>query len=506
LKIDTQREKLITAASDSDDVKVLKTGALVVNTGDCTGRSPNAKSIVVDNITRDKVDWDNNSKLTVDDWSELFLKARKFELDNEIHKQTLYAGRDEKHQLQLTVKTSKTWQALFANNMFVRERSRDAAPKEAWELMCFPEMEDTPTVAISFMWKKIIITGTHYAGEIKKSIFTVLNFILPDKEILPMHCSVNTDLSGQNSAIFFGLSGTGKTTLSASEDRVLIGDDEHGWSDTGLFNFEGGCYAKVINLSEDSEPEIWHAVQQHGATLENVVVSDSGAPMFDRSDHTENTRGSYPIEHIKNASRVGTCGHPNNIIFLTCDAFGVLPPVSKLSTEEAVQHFLLGYTAKVAGTEAGVTEPVMTFSHCFGAPFMPRKPKEYANILRKNIIEHGVDCWLVNTGWSGGPYGTGDRMPISVSREVVDQILSGKLSEASFVEHVHTGLNIPASTSSALLNSYLVPEESWEVIDIYNPGDDDDYDFRKPRYVDKASYLMEEWSKRINAQEGDSEA
>ena len=500
MKIGTQREKLIAAASDSSDVKVLKTGALVVNTGKCTGRSPDAKSIVADNITENAIDWDNNSKLAIDSWSELFLKARNFELNNIVHKQTLFAGRDEVHQIQVVVKTSKMWQALFANNMFVRERVSDQPVADAWELMCFPEMGDTPTVAISFLWKKIIITGTHYAGEIKKSIFTVLNFVLPAKDILPMHCSVNTDKNGQNSAIFFGLSGTGKTTLSATKDRTLIGDDEHGWSDTGLFNFEGGCYAKVIDLSKESEPAIWHAVQQQGATLENVVVSDTGIPLFNRSDHTENTRGSYPIEHIENASTIGTCGHPGNIVFLTCDAFGVLPPVSKLSIDEAVQHFLLGYTAKVAGTEAGVTEPVMTFSHCFGAPFMPRKAQEYADILRRKITEHGVDCWLVNTGWSGGPYGVGSRMPIAVSREVVSQILTGKLARSEFVEHTYTGLSIPTTTSSELLNKYLVPEQSWAVIDIHDPSGNEDYDFSQARYKDKVSYLMKEWAKRFKAQ------
>ena len=360
--------------------------------------------------------------------------------------------------------------------------------------MCFPEMENDPKVVICFHEKKIVITGTHYAGEIKKSIFTVLNFILPEKGILPMHCSVNTDKDGKNPAIFFGLSGTGKTTLSASDDRILIGDDEHGWSSTGLFNFEGGCYAKVIDLSREHEPEIWNAVQQPGATLENVVISDEGEPLFDRSDHTENTRGSYPIEHIENASRIGTCGHPNNIIFLTCDAFGVLPPVSKLSIEEAVQHFLLGYTAKVAGTESGITEPVMTFSHCFGAPFMPRKANEYADILRKKILEHDVHCWLVNTGWSGGSYGTGARMPIAVSREVVRQILSGDLAKVDFSKHVHTGLTIPTATSSELLNEYLVPEQRWEVVDINATKG-------KEKYTDKASYLMNEWKKRFTAQE-----
>lgn len=508
MKIGTQREKLIAAASDSSNVNTLRTGAIVVNTGTCTGRSPNAKAIVGDNVTRNDVDWSNNSECSLDDWAELFVKARDFEYNHDnVIEQTLYAGRDEEHQLKLTVKTTHAWQALFANNMFVRNRQSDNMISQSWELMCFPELENEPRVAINFTYRKIIITGTHYAGEIKKSIFTVLNFVLPTKNILPMHCSVNTDHAGANPAIFFGLSGTGKTTLSASADRTLIGDDEHGWSKDGLFNFEGGCYAKVINLSKEAEPEIWQAVQQHGATLENVVISDNGEPLFDRSDHTENTRGSYPIEHIANASRVGICGHPTNIVFLTCDAFGVLPPVSKLSIDDAVQHFLLGYTAKVAGTEAGIIEPVMTFSHCFGAPFMPRKPNEYAKLLREKILEHDVDCWLVNTGWSGGPYGVGDRMPIAVSRAVIDQILSGNLSKCEFTNHAYTGLSIPVETKSDLLNEYLQPEASWSVIDIHQPtvGPDgtvlDDRDCNQETYADKAAYLMCEWNKRFKSQE-----
>jgi phosphoenolpyruvate carboxykinase (ATP) len=512
MKIDTQREQLIAAAREEDGIRILQTGAIVVLTGEHTGRSPNAKSIVRDHNTDETIDWSNNNAYTIDEWAELFVEARDFEYNNDIIEQALYAGRDESRQLRVRVKTTAAWQALYANNMFVRRRHSKVDTRETWELLCFPELRDKPTVAINITQKKIVITGTRYAGEIKKSIFTVMNYIMPQEDTLPMHCSVNTDHDGTNAAIFFGLSGTGKTTLSASEDRTLIGDDEHGWSSDGLFNFEGGCYAKVINLSQEQEPEIWTAVQQHGSILENVIVSDTGWPLFDRSDITENTRGSYPIEHISNASKSGTCCHPSNIIFLTCDAFGVLPPVSKLSVDEAVQHFLLGYTAKVAGTEAGITEPVMTFSHCFGAPFMPRKPEVYANLLREKVLKHNVNCWLVNTGWSGGAFGTGARMPIAVSREIVQLILSGELVKCNFTEHKYTGLNIPERTSSKLLNDYLLPESSWAVIDFHHPPLDADgmpdpgYNYDQDIYADKASYLMNEWSIRFKLQEKQHES
>ena len=297
-----------------------------------------------------------------------------------------------------------------------------------------------------------------------------------------MHCSVNTSTIGQNPAIFFGLSGTGKTTLSASPGRVLIGDDEHGWSPTGIFNFEGGCYAKVINLNKDSEPQIWDAVQAPGAILENVVISDGGIPQFDASDYTENTRGSYPIDHIPNASSTGVCMHPKNIIFLTCDAFGVLPPVSRLSASEAVDHFLMGYTAKVAGTEAGVTEPKATFSHCFGAPFMPLHASKYADLLRSKVELNDVKCWLVNTGWSGGEYGVGERMPIAVSREIVDMILSGTMAACDFFRHRHTGLLVPLVTPSGDVNKYIHPERRWT---------------SSTAYENSANTLMRLWEEKL---------
>ena len=486
------RENLITAAKREQGVLELKSGAIVVYTGKCTGRSPNAKFIVIDDKTADKIDWKNNQKISVEDFSSHIKSVKSYcaSLDN-VHTQCVYAGKDEKEQIGLTVRNSKMWQALFANNMFVRSRSSYDSVETKWDLYCFPEYGNVPEVFINFSSNEITITGTHYAGEIKKSVFTVLNYILPEKDILPMHCSVNVDNSGKNAAIFFGLSGTGKTTLSADSNRVLIGDDEHGWSSRGIFNFEGGCYAKVINLSKEAEPEIWDAVQGPGAVLENVVVSNEGIPKFDAKDYTENTRGSYPINRIPNASRTGTCAHPTNIIFLTCDAFGVLPPVAKLSVNEAVQHFLMGYTAKVAGTESGVNEPVATFSHCFGAPFMPRPPEVYADLLREKVKDHDVKCWLVNTGWSGGAYGKGVRMPISVSRTVVNLILSGEMSECDFTEHRYTNLKIPMSTPNSELNNYIVPEYNWDDLNDYEST---------------VFKLMEMWSNRLNDMEVQNES
>jgi phosphoenolpyruvate carboxykinase (ATP) len=478
------RKQLVAAVYDSKETKNLKSGAVSVYTGLHTGRAPTAKYIVCDEETKAQIDWNNNQKMSNKEFSEFLEKAKRHEASlSEVYIQHLFAGRDEEHQLALTIRNSKIWQALFANNMFVRNRDSDTPPVEHWDLYCYPEMHDEARVLINFSSHDIIITGTHYAGEIKKSIFSVLNYVLPQKDILPMHCSVNVGIDGLNSAIFFGLSGTGKTTLSADSNRMLVGDDEHGWSSQGLFNFEGGCYAKVINLSKELEPEIWEATQGPGAVLENVVVSKEGIPMFDRKDHTENTRGSYPIERIPNSSSTGICGHPDNIIFLTCDAFGVLPPVTLLSNDEAIDHFLMGYTAKVAGTESGINEPIATFSHCFGAPFMPRPPKVYANILRRKVESHNVKCWLVNTGWAGGGPASGKRMPIQVSREIVRKILSGEMVKLNFYKHVPTGLSIPQTTNNSLLDRYIAPEAQW-------PDTED--------YMAEASRLMKMWSNRLN--------
>ncbi len=456
----------IKLAEGSADVSITKGGALSVLTGEYTGRSPQAKYYVKDNVTKEAIDWAQNQACSEQEWDDAFNAAEAYESSNVVYTQKLYAGKDEEYQLELNVMTSLAWQALFANNMFVRERSSSSQAMAAWDLRCYPEMQNEPRVYVNFSKRSIIIAGTYYAGEIKKSIFSVLNFLLPDVDVLPMHCSVNTGHSGEDPCIFFGLSGTGKTTLSADDTRVLVGDDEHGWSSRGIFNFEGGCYAKVINLSYDDEPQIWEASQKSGAILENVVVDNDGMPDFNNPNFTENTRASYPIDSITNASLKGVCSNPKNIIFLTCDAFGVLPPVSKLSTSQAIQHFLMGYTSKIAGTEEGITEPQVTFSQCFGAPFMPRKLKAYKDLLQKRIEQNSVDCWLVNTGWTHGPYGVGYRMPIELTRKIINGIHDGSMKSVTYEKHLYTDCSIPVGCSW-IPEDILYPEKGWPNIEDY---------------------------------------
>ena len=448
------------------------TGALVAVTGACAGRSPKAKSIVRDSITETDVDWSNNQHITHREFLDVRNRMKDYLAnlgEDKVYTQTLYANRDPDNTLRLKVNTTLVWHSLFARNMFVRPNlvePNQVDEEKEWTIYAAPEFSREPTVLISFQEQEILISGTNYAGEIKKSVFTVLNFILPSAGILPMHCSVNTAEDGKSPAIFFGLSGTGKTTLSSEAGRVLVGDDEHSWSETGLYNFEGGCYAKVIRLDQEAEPQIWEACQKQGAILENVTLRDDNTPDFNDGSITENTRASYPIDHISNCSDTGSSGHPKNVVMLTCDAFGVLPPVSKLSADEAVDHFLLGYTAKVAGTEAGVKEPEATFSHCYGAPFMPRRAKEYASILRDKIEKHNVDCWLVNTGWTGGGYGVGHRMPIDITRKIITGIHNGTLKKCDYQDHPYTGLSIPQSFSG-IHEKTLSPEKSWDDLNAY---------------------------------------
>jgi phosphoenolpyruvate carboxykinase (ATP) len=370
--------------------------------------------------------------------------------------QDCFAGANKEHRLPIRVITEKAWHSLFARNMFVR-----ATPEEVlshtprFTVIDMPNFHAIPTIddtnsetfiIVNFARKLIIIGGTSYAGEIKKSIFTILNYLLPvEKRILSMHCSANVGPKG-DTAVFFGLSGTGKTTLSADPNRSLIGDDEHGWDDNGVFNFEGGCYAKIINLSREAEPEIFETTRRFGTILENVAI-DTHSRRIDLNDDsfTENTRASYPLTHIPNIVPSGVAGHPSNIIMLTCDAYGVLPPIARLTKEQAMYHFLSGYTARVAGTEAGVREPSATFSTCFGGPFMPLNPTVYGELLREKIARHNVSCWLVNTGWSGGPYGVGSRMKIAYSRALVNAALKGALDAGAFVKAPFFGLEIPAA-------------------------------------------------------------
>ncbi len=446
--------------------KLLKSGAMVAYTGEHTGRSPNAKRIVKDSYTADKIDWENNEAISEEEFQrqlDRFLWFRdeaKRIYKKDIYLQEVYAVRDTEHSLAADIYTEYAKHSMFVRNMFVPDRDIDTELK--YTLYQFPSLSEEPMVLVSITKKIILISGTLYSGEIKKSIFTVLNYHFPEKNYLPMHCSVNVDKDGENPAIFFGLSGTGKTTLSSEEGRILIGDDEHGWTDDGLTNFENGCYAKTINLSKELEPQIWSACQKPGAILENVVIKD-GIPDFDDPKHTQNGRASYPASFIDGADEKGYVKkHPKNIIMLTCDAFGVLPPVMKLDKEEAVKQFLLGYTAKVAGTENGVTEPVATFSHCFGAPFMPLPGKRYAEILKEKIEKHDVQCWLVNTGWTGGGYGVGKRMSISVTRNIINKIHDGSLAEAKTFKHKYTGFSIPDVKEDVIPSNILKPELGWK--------------------------------------------
>ena len=452
-----------------DEGQITAHGAFAVETGAHTGRSANDKFIVRDALTEDTVWWDNNRAMTKEAFDALLADMLEHAAGRELFVQDLYGGADPRARISTRVITVKAWHALFIRNLLIRPEPSELKEFSAeLTILNLPDFEADTTrhgsrsktmIACDLSRKIVLIAGTLYAGEMKKSVFSLLNFTLPGKGIMPMHCSANHDEAG-NSAVFFGLSGTGKTTLSADPDRILIGDDEHGWSQDGIFNFEGGCYAKTIRLSRESEPEIYDAAQSFGTVLENVVLDERREPDFDDGSLTENARCAYPIHFIPNASETGAAPHPKNIIMLTADAFGVLPPIAKLTPDQAMYHFLSGYTAKVAGTEKGVSEPEATFSTCFGAPFMPRHPSEYGNMLRRLIDEHHVDCWLVNTGWTGGAYGTGSRMPIQATRTLLSAALDGSLKTGEFRKDMHFGFQVPTSVPN-MDNSVLDPRETW---------------------------------------------
>ncbi len=452
------------------EVALSKDGALVAITGQHTGRSPNDKFTVREETTEADIWWGPNKPFTEEAFDRLHARVTAYLQGREVFVQDLWAGADAAYRLPVRIVTQHAWHNLFAQNMFIRPALADRLAFEPGftvlqvpDFHAVPERDGTRSdvfVVINFKKKLVLIGGTSYAGEIKKSIFSVLNFMLPAQGVLPMHCSANIGANG-DTAIFFGLSGTGKTTLSADSSRTLIGDDEHGWSDNGVFNFEGGCYAKVIRLSAEAEPEIYATTRRFGTVLENVVM-DEGTRDLDLDDArlTENTRASYPIDFIPNASDTGLGGQPLNIIMLTADAFGVLPPISKLSAEQAMYHFLSGYTARVAGTEKGVTEPQATFSTCFGAPFMPRHPTAYAKLLGQKIQAHGANCWLVNTGWTGGAYGTGSRMKIGHTRALVNAALSGKLAGVAHKPEPNFGLAVPEGCEGVPAD-VLLPRNAW---------------------------------------------
>ncbi|MES2907020.1 MAG: phosphoenolpyruvate carboxykinase [Pseudomonadota bacterium] len=461
---------LYEAAVSRGEAKIVAGGPLVAETGQHTGRSAKDKFIVRDDLTNKSVWWDNNAEMSAESFEVLFADMLKHAETKELFAQDLYGGANPAYRLNVRVYTEKAWHALFIRHLLIRPAREDLnsfVPQMT--IINLPSFKADPkrhgcrtetVIACDFSRKIVLIAGTSYAGEMKKSVFTMLNFTLPMQDVMPMHCSANTD-EDDGTAIFFGLSGTGKTTLSADAKRTLIGDDEHGWGKDGVFNFEGGCYAKMIRLSEMNEPEIYAAVNRFPAVLENVTIDpETRKPNFDDGSKTENTRGAYPIEFIPNASKTGKADHPNNIIMLTADAFGVLPPIAKLSPAQAMYHFLSGYTAKIAGTERGITEPQATFSTCFGAPFMPRNPAVYGELLKKLIAEHDVDCWLVNTGWTGGAYGTGERMPIKVTRMLLTAALNGSLAKTEFRVDPVFGFAVPVHVEGVVTKT-LNPRETW---------------------------------------------
>ncbi|MCH2021827.1 MAG: phosphoenolpyruvate carboxykinase (ATP) [Saprospiraceae bacterium] len=451
---------------------IADSGALVINTGEFTGRSPKDRFIVKDDITAESVDWnDINMPFDAQKFDILYNKMIDYLDGKDLYIRDAYVCADDKYRLTLRLVAQKPWSAMFACNMFMRpEKSEIENADPEWTIICAPEFKADAEkdgtrqhnfAIINFTRKVILIGGTGYTGEIKKGIFSVLNYVLPhDKGVLSMHCSSNVGKSG-DSAVFFGLSGTGKTTLSADPKRNLIGDDEHGWSSEGVFNFEGGCYAKTIDLSAEKEPEIYNAIK-FGAILENIKFFEgTRTPDYENIEITQNTRVSYPIHHIENALEPSKGGIPKNIFFLTCDAFGVLPPLSKLTPGQAMYHFISGYTAKVAGTEAGITEPVTVFSACFGAPFLPLHPTKYAEMLGEKMKEHDVNVWLVNTGWSGGPYGVGKRMKLQYTRSMITAALNGDLENVEFTTLPVFGFHMPTSCPE-VPNEVLNPRNTWE--------------------------------------------
>ncbi|WP_164155763.1 phosphoenolpyruvate carboxykinase [Sandarakinorhabdus rubra] len=447
-------------------------GALVVETGKHTGRSANDKFIVRDAHTDGTIWWDKNKSITPEQFAAIkadFAAALKERAD--LFVQDLYGGSQPEHRVKVRVVTEKAWHSLFIRTLLVRPDPADLAGfVPDYTIIDLPGFKADPArhgcrsetvIAVDFTGRTILIGGTAYAGEMKKSVFSILNYLLPETGVMPMHCSANIGKDG-DTAIFFGLSGTGKTTLSADASRTLIGDDEHGWSDTAVFNFEGGCYAKMIRLSAEAEPEIYATTRRFGTVLENVVI-DPVTRKIDLDDNrlAENSRGSYPIDFIPNASASNMGPVPRNIIMLTADAFGILPPIARLTPDQAMYHFLSGYTARVAGTEIGVTEPDATFSTCFGAPFMPRHPSVYGNLLKARIASGGVDVWLVNTGWTGGSATAGGhRMPIKVTRALLNAALDGSLKNAAFRTDANFGFAVPVAVPG-VEDRILDPRETW---------------------------------------------
>ena len=470
---------LVEAALKRNEGTLGQGGTFLVETGKFTGRSPKDKHIVKTASVADKIWWENNAAMSPEGFDALYTDMIAHMQGKDYFVQDLVGGADPEQSINVRMITELAWHSLFIRHL-LRRPTRDQVDTflADFTVINCPTFQANPekhkcrsetVIAMNFDRKMILIGGTEYAGENKKSVFTLLNYLLPEKGIMPMHCSANHAVGNPvDTAVFFGLSGTGKTTLSADPARVLIGDDEHGWSDRGTFNFEGGCYAKTINLNAEAEPEIYATTQKFGTVIENMVFDPETLDLdFNDDSLTANMRCAYPLDYISNASDTALGGHPKNIIMLTCDAFGVLPPISRLTPAQAMYHFLSGFTSKVAGTERGVTEPEPTFSTCFGAPFMPRRPEEYGNLLRDKIAKHGATCWLVNTGWTGGAYGTGSRMPIKATRALLTAALDGSLAEAKFRKDPNFGFDVPIAVDG-VDGTLLDPRGTWADADAYD--------------------------------------
>lgn len=444
-------DALIKDCLEVDGCVSTMTGAVVAYSGKYTGRTPKDKQIVREASSDAHIWWDNNNALSPQDYARIREKFARYVDGRKLYVIDTYGGADSEHQIKVRFVLERPYHALFIKQLLIRPSPDQLAEFEPdWTVYDFGKMPMDPAqdgtrgdaiIALNLAETEVLIAGTEYAGEMKKSVFTIMNYLLPLKGVLSMHCSANIGEAG-DTALFFGLSGTGKTTLSTDHFRRLIGDDEHGWTDTGVFNIEGGCYAKCIKLSKEGEPEIWNAIRC-GSILENVALCNNGMPNYDDASLTENTRVAYPLEYIPNAQIPSVGGHPKNIVFLTCDALGVLPPISRLTPEQSMVYFLNGYTAKVAGTEAGVTEPTITFSACFGQPFLPLPPNAYAKLLRDKIQQHNVRVWLVNTGWTGGPYGAGNRIKLKYTRAMLKAAFEGVLDDVEYETDPVFGLHVP---------------------------------------------------------------
>jgi len=494
--------ELVEEALKNGEGSLTDTGALMCDTGEFTGRAPKDRYIVKDSNTKDSVWWgDVNIPFDSDKFEKLYHKMTQYLNNQKLYVRDAFAGAHPDYKMNLRIITTKAWHNLFCHNMFLRpSREELAGFKPSFTILCAPGYLADPKVdgtksgnfvIINFTNKTILIGGTAYAGEMKKGIFSVLNYLLPyEKNTLGMHCSANIGEDG-DTAIFFGLSGTGKTTLSADPERGLIGDDEHGWASDGVFNFEGGCYAKVIDLTREREPQIWDAIR-FGAVVENTRFKEGTRTIdYTNSSVTENTRTAYPIHHIDNAIQPSVGGIPKNIFFLTCDAFGVLPPVARLNSGQAMYHFISGYTAKVAGTETGITEPQTTFSACFGSPFLPLHPTKYAEMLGKKMTENKVNVWLVNTGWTGGAYGVGKRMKLPYTRAMITAALKGQLDNIEFNKHPVFGFMMPSECPN-VPSEVLSPRNTWT--------DKNAYDTKANKLAEAFNKNFEQYADFANAE------